>query len=240
MKQIFKFILIFFLVIIVILVLGLSNLGFVPGLSAFFVKQIDLGVVPDSAEVVVINEQIGHEIFLNQDQIPSADGPVYEGEIEISGTYSDQQVTSVLDSWSKNWAITPFYNVQVKIHEDGSAEASGMLKVQEAINLAKTLGYSDDEIGVASKYATFINGDLPFYIKGIAEINNNQVSAGVSTIRIGNVTLPGSISTQVVNAAEDAVQRRIRQVPNLHIQKMNLSGGKLNISGKAPQSERSN
>jgi len=163
--------------------------------------------------------------------------PIYEGEIELSGTYSDKQVTSVLDSWSNNWAITPFYNVQVKIHDNGTAEASGILKIKEAISLAKHLGYSDEQISEASKYATFISGDLPFYINGSANVNNNQVFANVSNLKIGNVVVPEKISNQVVGAVEDAVQRRIQQVSNLNIKSMDLKSGKLNIYGTVPQLE---
>jgi len=164
--------------------------------------------------------------------------PEYEGSVDVSGSYSDQEVTSVLDSWSKNWALTPFYNVQVKIHADGTAEASGMLKVETAISLAKELGYSDQQIESAAKYATFINGDLPVYMMGTASVSSNQVSAGVSNLRIGTVAVPADITGRVVSAVEDAVSRRMQQVSSLDIQHMDLIGGKMNLSGTIPQLER--
>ena len=238
MKKIFKNLLIFLVIISAAIVLVLAYVGVVPGLSAVFVKQKDLGVHPDPQQVSEINAQIGHEVILDTATLPQAGQPVYEGSIELAGSYSDQQVTSVLDSWSKNWAITPFYNVQVKIHEDGTAEASGILKVKEAISLAKHLGYSEAEIETAAGYATSINGDLPVYMMGSASVDNNQVSADISNLQIGTVTVPTAISSQIVSAVEDAVQRRMQQVPTLDIKSMNLTGGKVNISGMVPQIER--
>lgn len=236
MKKLFTFLGLTVVVILLGTLIGLAYIGMIPGVSSFFVKQVDLGIVPDPQQVVEINETIGHEVITSS--TPAQSEPVYEGEIEIDGSYSGQQVTSVLDSWSKNYAITPFYNVQVKLHEDGSAEASGMLKIAEAVALAKNLGYSDEQIEIASKYATFVNGDLPVYVAGAVSVVNNQVSVDTSTIKMGNVTLPKYIESQVVVAVEDAVERKIRQVPTVQIQNMDLSGGQLNIAGTVPQLER--
>lgn len=237
MKKIIKIFSILVLMVLAGAFLALAYTGFVPGVSALFVKQVDLGVVADPQLVAEINEQVGHEVLLPDSQIYE---PSYEGEIELDGSYSSQQVTSVLASWSQNYSITPFYNVQVKIHDDGTAEGSGMLKVQEAISLAKQLGYSDEQISQASKYATYINADLPVYVKGSAGVSNNQVSVSTSTIRIGNVTVPADIVGPLTGAVEDAVERKLNQVPSVNIQKMDLSGGKLNLQGKVPQVEKAN
>ncbi len=238
MKKIFLFILIIILLLATGVTLAAGYVGLVPGLSNVMVKQRDLGIEPDTQQVVEINSQLGHEVQLSSESMPYLGQPHYEGTTEIAASFSEQQVTSVLDSWARNWAITPFSHPQVKINPDGTAEASFILKIQPAIALAKQLGYSDEQIATASKYATFIQGDLPVYAAGVVSVIDNQVSLTMPQLQIGNVSVPTDITSQVVGAVEDAVERRMGQVTNLDVKKLDLNGGKLNIEGTVPQVEK--
>jgi hypothetical protein len=223
------------LVIAVMFVLTAGYIGIVPGLSGVLAKPKDLGIVADPELVTSVNQQVGYEVSIANSEGVAQGEPVYSGEQAISSTFSSQEVTSVLDSWSREWAITPFYDVQVKITGE-SAEASGVLKLSKAVDMAKSLGYSDSQIEKAKQYASFVNGDLPFYIAGKVSVTSNQVDATTSTIQIGKVTLPENIADAVVVAAEDIVERRISMTPGLSVDSLTLENGAMNLEGTIPTS----
>ncbi len=233
MKKFFLFL----FIIILIIVGALAYTGFLPGLSPLFAKQKDLGVRPDPEQYNQINEALQREVQLSESEYPYEGMPKYSESISVDSSYSDQQITSVLDTWSRQWSATPFYNVQVKIHEDGTAEASGILKVEKAISLAKELGYTDEQIKKASEMVSFINGDLPVYLKGTTQVLNNDVSSSISQMRVGNITVPEDLKKLVVSASEDAIERRIQQVPELDVESMKLDGGMMSLKGQLPRIE---
>lgn len=230
--------LLFLLLIIILLVVGgLAYTGFIPALSPIFAKQKDLGVKPDPQQYIQVNEELGRSVNLSESEYPYDGLPEFSGTVNIDNSYTDQQITSVLDVWSTQWSATPFYNVQVRLNDDGTAEASGILKVEKAISLAKELGYSDEQINKAADLVSYINGDLPVYLKGTSQVTNNDVTSSVTQMRIGNINVPDDIKNMVVAATENAIERRIQQIPELSVESMDHKSGELKIVGTIPEKE---
>jgi len=128
--------------------------------------------------------------------------------------------------------------VQIRFDENGTAEASGILEIATATKFAKQLGYSDSDIEKAKSYAKYVSGDLPFYLKAKAEVQNNNVSLQASTIQIGRVTLPESISQPLSEVVADVIERRMSEVPGLDVESMSHAKGYLELVAKAPSTIR--
>ena len=228
--------------IIIIFILastGLAFTGLVPGLSSIFVKAKDLCLNPDPLLVDQVNKRANYQVILPNSNSQIVGEPIYTGQQPIDDSFTSQEVTSVLDSWSGQFSITPFYNVQVKL-EGSSAEASGIIKIDKAIQMALSLGYTPTQIEQAKSYASFINGDVPFYLKGGVEVANNQVNPNISTIQIGKVNLPSSIADPVIAAATDAIERRIGMTPGLNVELLQIQDSQMNLKGTIPQSVQGN
>lgn len=222
------------LIIMIVLVLILGFVGFVPGLSRYLVKPKDLGVPPDLAIVSEVNRRVGYVVELKNPDVSSVSEPVYSGQKAIDDQFSSVEITSVLDSWSREWAITPFYSVQVSLDGNGGA-ASGVLKLSKALEMASRLGYTNQEIDKAKSYATFVNGDVPFFVQGSVSVAENQVNLDLNSIQVGRATLPDSISVPLVGLIEDVVEKRIRVTTGLDITSLAIENGSMKLQGLIPE-----
>lgn len=220
--------------IMAVVVLTLGFIGFIPGLSKFLVKPKDLGVQPDPAIVSEVNSRVGYMVDLNNPDVPSVSEPVYSGQKVIDDQFSSVEITSVLDSWSREWRITPFYSVQVSLDGNGGA-ASGVLKLSKALEMASRLGYTNQEIERAKSYATFVNGDVPFFAQGSVSVVENQVNLDLNSIQVGRVTLPDSISVPLERLVEDVVEKRIGVTTGLEVDSMTIEDGKMKLLGMIPE-----
>lgn len=225
---------IIFVIFIAMMVLFMGFMGFVPGLSSILVKPKDLGVRPDPEIVTEVNNRVGYVVELANPTSSSVSEPVYSGQKVIDDQFTSVEITSVLDSWSREWAITPFYSVQVSLDGNGGA-ASGVLKLSKALEMASRLGYTNQEIERAKSYATFVNGDVPFFAQGSVSVVENQVNLDLNSIQVGRVTLPDSISVPLERLVEDVVEKRIGVTTGLEVDSLTIEDGKMKLLGMIPE-----
>lgn len=236
MKKVLIIVGVVILGIILILVLIGAYLGVVPGLSKLFVKQVDLGVASSEGSDLVLYEEIGltgdalSVSNLNDKEL------VYSGEKELEKTFSSDEMSSMLSGWGERYYYTPVKNVQVKVSEDGTVEFSAILIVDRAVSLAKMLGYTDEQIDAAQKYAKFVSNEIPFYGKGTGGAKNNQVTVNADTLKAGNISLPEEYKDEVNGAIEDAIERRIEQIDGFYAEEASFSGGGMDFVGTIPTS----
>ena len=217
MKKLF----IFLLVLIVLVVAGLSYIGVMPFFSKFVAKQVDLGMKADPALVTAFETKYGKR-----------NGT---GKIKLNVDLSSQEITSVFAVWGMRNKYFPLYNVQVRFNPDGTGEASGFLKIATGITFAKNLGYSNSEIDKGKEYIKYISGDLPFYIKGTGGMTNNILSINPSTLQIGRVTVPESITKLAAVGLGDMIERRIAQIGGADIKDANFKNGVFHLDGTVPE-----
>lgn len=223
------------LVCIACLIIILAYIGLVPGLSDIFMKQKDLGIKSDIKLVENFYTKVGVENNFYQNEQPVEGELVYTGTINLrEEALSSEEVTSILSSWQK-WSPVFIENPQVKIADDGSVELSTIINVSKAKEFAKTLGYSDQEIDKGSKYVKIVNDKIPVYAKGNASMTDNQASFDISNAKIGNFPVPSFMLDEISPVLENALERRISQIPGTDIQKVELKEGKMIISGDIPQ-----
>jgi len=208
-------------VLVILVVAGLSYLGFMPFLSGYIAKQVDLGVKADPALVTAFESKYGQ--------------PNGSGKVDLNVDLSAAEITSIFAVWEERDKNFPLHNVQIRFNPDGTGEASGFLNVSTAVSLAKSLGYSDSDIEKGKQYVRYVAGDLPFYVKGTGGMTNNSLSINPSTFQIGRVTVPDSITNPVAGAVGDMIKRRISQIGGANIQEASFKSGSLHLVGTVPE-----
>lgn len=232
MKKIF-----FFLLLLIMIPVGvLAYLGFVPGLSKYTSKPIDLGVQSDPTYTPALEQKINFKNELPGGVVPAGKEGIFSGSVQVDETVTSVAATSILAHWKKRSPSLPIRDVQVRFNQDGTAEVSGILEVTTAISLAKTLGYNDQDIEKGKSYIKYISGDLPFYVKGTTGATNNQISINPSEFKLGKVTVPENITTPAARVVEDVIERRIKQVGGINLQSVKQEADTLKFTATVPSS----
>lgn len=213
---------------------GLTYVGVMPGLSTLLVQSRDLGVVADVKVAEALMEDYQLVNALPGGVVPADREPQYSGSKELDVTLSNEQVSSVFQYWKAQYAKTPVRDVQIRIGADGTGEASGILELGTALAMAKSLGYSDEQIAQAQSYVGLVASDIPFYLQGTGSVSNNQVALNPSSITVGRITLPSTLTEQVGRALEDVIERHINNIPELQIESLVLAEGGVKFVGTIP------
>lgn len=222
------------LILILVAVFVLAYFGLVPGLSKLFVKQKDLGVDATTISVESLYSEMG---FVNENlklTEPTSSNLVYSGTSELNRDFTSEELSSILSSWHDNYTKVPFRNVQVLVSEDGTVEFSAIIVVDQAVELARMLGYTDEQIDTAKKYAKFVSNEIPVYAKGNGGAVNNDVNINASEMRAGNIQVPAEYVSDISSAIEDVIERRAVQIPGLHADNLSFDEGKMNFQGTIP------
>ncbi|WKZ25842.1 MAG: hypothetical protein QY322_00870 [bacterium] len=208
-------------IIIFLVVIVITYLGFMPVLSNYFSKTVDLEVKADKSLVYAFEEMYGQ----------SNDS----GKIDLDVYLTSQEITSIFAVWEERDKNFPLKNVQIKFHPDGTGEASGYLKIETAVNLAKDLGYSDSDIETGKKYIKYVSGDLPFYLKATGNMDNSTLVIAPEVFKVGKVTVPSNITNMTSTAVSDMVTRRLNQIGGVDLEKANFRSGDFHLQGSVPE-----
>lgn len=210
----------FLIVLVLLIVAAAAYLGIVPGISPLLAKPKDLGQTVDKNLVTTFETKYGAKSG--------------EDRVDLDVTLSNQELTSIFAVWEDRDVNFPLYNTQIRINEDGTGEASGMLRISTAISLAKNLGYSDSDIEKGKEYIKYVAGDIPFYVKGTGGMTDNKLTLTPSTVEIGRISLPASITNPLKSLVGDMVERRLTQIGGVDIQEASLVPSGFKISGNVP------
>lgn len=224
------------LALILILLAGMTYLGFVPGISKYLVKPVDLGVRIDPTYTKSLEQKINFTNDLPGGVVPSGREGIFSGSLKVDEQVTSVAATSILAEWKHRSPSLPIRDVQVRFNQDGTAEVSGVLEIGTAISVAKTLGYSDADIEKGKSYAKYVSGDLPFYVKGVAGATANQISISPSSFQLGKVEVPDSIASPAARVVEDVIERRIKQVGGINLDSIKMESGTLHFVGTVPSS----
>ena len=229
-----------FLLIIIVLLLILGGIaayfGFIPGLSNTFAKQVDLGIENDPQLNIDLKNKIGLQFNIPEEELPTEKEIVYEGSLEIEESLTSEQVTSVLNTVKSELAYMPFSNVQIRINEDGTTEASFNLNIETTVNEARKLGYTEEQIEKGKKYIGALGDSVNMYAKLSFDISNDELTVNPYAFRIQNFNVPSAITKLVAEVGSNAIEDRLSQVPNLYIESLKQVGDRLNFKGTIPGS----
>lgn len=197
-----------------------SFLGF--AILKFLTQQKDLGIKVDKSLVYTFEEKYGM--------------PNGTGKVDLDVNLSSEEITSVFAVWEDRDKNFPLRDVQIKFNSDGTGEASGYLKIATAINLAKNLGYSDNDIEKGKEYVKYVSGDLPFYVKGTGDMLDNALSINPENFQIAKINVPDSIAKPASAVVSDIITRRIKQIGGANIKEASFKTGVFHLQGLVPES----
>jgi len=239
--KILKTLFIILLVIIIVIVLILGYLGFIPGLSTIFGsdKPRDLGIKYVKADYVSAAQK--NKVSINV--IDSASSPEaslkWTGANQVNSSWTSEEVTATINANSADWAYFPMKDVQFKVNNDGSVEASGILsfdKLKGYAEATKVSQYNIDSVSKILDEFKIPREPVPFYIKGNLEIKNNNVDVEVPKLEIGRLPIPQSLYEPAKSSFESFAKEQLDGggYGSFYIKSLNFDNGKLNFDGTLP------
>jgi hypothetical protein len=219
---------------VLIVLIVLTAMGLVPGLSQLFgAGPKDLGVKITKDDSIKAISKMGVELvsIKGSDKVNDY---TFEGKKDISIIMDSKELTA--HSNNRPWKNYPVKNLQILIHPDGTIESSGILVVSKAISYAMALGYSESQIKEAMQKYTIPPFEVPIYIMGKGSVFNDSVSVNAKTVQIGAISVPSDIVTQANKEAESVLDDIIQKHSySFHAESVTFSDGKMNFKGQVPK-----
>jgi hypothetical protein len=225
----------FFLALIVVLAGG--YFGVVPGISKLFGsdKPRDLGVKYTQADFENMEVKTGATAELMPENESASLTIKHVGQHPVNASFSQEEFTSKVSN--RKWRDNPFGDVQVKFNADGSAEASGILKLPVATRFFAAIGIASADVKAAAKKFNVPMADVPFYFKGTGVAENNQITPSLTVLEIGRVPVPQSIINQYQQQAADLAMDLLGRVEGFSLEKAEIVDSKLHFMGTLPDKE---
>jgi hypothetical protein len=194
----------------------------------------DLGIDASNVNVDEVHNRLGTELIKNS-TIKNLKGVKMEGKKEIKTSLTQEEITAL--SNNSPYKYNPFKNAQVKINEDGSVEASAILKVETIFQLANSMGYSGEEVRKQMEKYNIPIKDIPVYAKATGYVKNNEVTMNISKAKVGRIPLPSFIIEQATPQVISAAEGLANSFPGFNAKSMTFEKGKMNFEGTIPEKQ---
>ena len=227
-----------FLLLLVVTLVGVGGyLGFIPGVSSVFGsdKPRDLGVKVTLEDSKKAQEMTGVIMAELPSNTPISQSIKLEGKKEVKVTFDDVSGSAIMNN--RPWKYYPFYNVQVKIHPDGTIESSGMINMDKALQYMESLGFATADVKKAMSDYKIPFMNMPYYIKGKGEVVNNKVTLNVDSVQAGRLSIPSSIVSQNQGRAAEVVESAINRLSGFYARSLKVENGKVVFDGTMPEKE---
>lgn len=231
--KIFKFFLFLSLLIFILL----SYLGFVPFVSDLIgsTQARDLGKTFSQENYDKAYEKAN----LEQHALKDSDYPYsikYEDSHPADVYFSDDEITALVNQ--NNYRDFPITNAQVKIHPDGTTEASGIFSTPKLIQYLTSLGVPLSDINQAMETYPIPQKDLPFYMKGQVSVTNNNINLNFANLELGRIPVPTNIINKYQEPLVNFIENKVAElVPQAQMQEVSLKNGQLHYVGTLPDKE---
>jgi len=179
---------------VIILFLGL--IGILPGTN----RPRDLDVKYSNDDYVDAQSKIEPSLDNLGSIIPNI-GIDDLGNLNYNVTFSEAEVSALINEADSSM---PVNDIQVRINEDGSLEASGMM-----------------DIG---------NISLPVYLKGGGEIVSNNANFSIEDFRVGSLPVPAFIRNRGVDLINSSINEQLSSNGDIRPSEVTFSKGKIHFS----------
>ncbi len=231
------FFLLFIVVVIAIVILG--YLGFIPILSDLMgsTKPRDLGIKYTQADYDSAGVKNKVKIIVVDSAPDIQSSIICFGSQAIEASFTQEELTARINMNSQNWKYFPVKNVQVKINQDGTAESSGLLMIDNLEGFAQAIGFGDIDIQKVLSKLKFVRKEIPFYVNFTPTVSEGQANIIVKKAEIGRLAMPQDFSEQYKQEINYYISRIISSsaFPGLYVTSMNLDGGQMNFKGRLPE-----
>ncbi len=202
------------ILLVIILIIGYT--GFFPAVSDLMGtnKPMDLGVSYSKQDYFNALSKAGFSLDNSAGLGPDT-RIVYEGEKNIDAEFTQEEVSAIL---SYDHADEfPVRDVQVKINNDGTMEASALVKL-------------DDYKGISLNNAVYVKGKLELSAPNHVSIKE------VDKLVVGRVPVPAN--DEIIRKVEQGVNDKLNSIPGLYITSVEIEEGKGRIKGTIPASAK--
>ena len=198
-----------------------------------FNKPRDLGVKYTQADL----EQGRMLTGVTLEDLPSdsASSISFEGEKDISGIYSSQMITAMINS--ATYKYYPLTNTQVLIHPDGELESSGNIDLNKVIMWATDIS-GGNSVAELEEYANSAFANPSFYIKGYMTVSDNNFDLNVEQAQVSIISATPEQISEYTPILESFVEEQVNNVPGMYINSADFSTGDLNLDATYPAIEK--
>ena len=220
-----------------IILIPLTALGLVPGLSPLFgAGPKDFGIKVTKEDSMAARAKAGIEIVSLPKNADQSKDFTLEGRKDSSFTLDSKELTAFTNN--RPWIKYPIKNVQVKIDKDGTIESSATLIVSRVMPFAVALGYSETQVRDAMQKYNIPPFEVPVYVKGTGSVLNDVVTINAQNIKIGAIPVPGDIVSQINKGAESILDDIIQKhSASFHAETLNFTDGRMIFKGTVPRKQ---
>lgn len=194
----------------------------------------DLGIDYSDIDVEKIHNNLGTELITNSDKAGPT-GVKMEGSKEVKYTLAQEEISALINK--SPFKHNPFSNAQVKINNDGSVEASAILKVETLFELANAMGYSGEKVKEQMEKYKIPVRNIPIYGNVTGYVKDNRVTADFSKISVARIPLPSFIIDQATPQIIKATEGIINSFPEFEAKSITFDNGKMNFEGSIPDKQ---
>lgn len=222
------------LIVIIVLLGGFIAVTFlVPGL----VLPVNLGVKSTYEGYVNAMDKLG----LQKDEAPKTGeaedySVVYSGSHAVDTALTSEELTSfVTENRPPYFAVK---NVQIRINEDGTIEASGKLETSYVFEQVLDGNYTIEDAKRALPMLGLIPANVNLYAKFTGSVVDNHIEGlDVDSISVMGITIPNDLiesnETFIVDTIDGFIER-VNAKSGADIELMAVENGKLDIKGNMP------
>lgn len=225
------------LIFLIVLVMAVIILGIIfPGL----IWTKNLGVTYTNADYKSILEKLNYI----KDAVPagnSADEYTYKyGEVKtVDVEFTSEEITAFFNENRPSYYALK--NVQVKINDNGTIEASANVDVDYVLNDILGGDYSRDEIESEIPALGILPSHVNLYIKFSGVVTNNKSSAHISAVSVQGVSLPKNLiysseAKSVVNEGLNNLMSTYNSKTDSSFDNISVENGKIKFKAKVPSS----
>lgn len=224
------------LLIIIILgfVLVFGYLGFLPVVSPLMgaTTPKDLGVRFEESDFKSYTEKAKIKFEALGSDLSPEKSLSFEGKSELEVSFTSEEMTAMINS--DKWKYYPVSDVQVKVHDDGTAEISGVLRKDRLQGYLQAQGVSLKEVDAIMGYIKDVPLNPIFYAKGTGSVVNDKVDMKIERAEIGRLSIPTEFISDP-SPIEGFIEERIKFVPNFHVESFGFKDGKMDFKGTYPE-----
>lgn len=160
----------------------------------------------------------------------------FSGQKEISGTYSSETITAMINS--ATYKYYPLSNTQVKINPDGTLESSGNIDIKKVIRWAADLNADPAVTSQIDEATQYISANPSFYIKGTMSVTNNKFNLNIQDLQVSIVPVSQEIISEYQQPLAAFLEDRVANVPGMDIRSADFSSGQLVLDATYPAIEK--
>jgi uncharacterized Zn finger protein (UPF0148 family) len=225
-----------FLIVLAVVIIGAAGVYFLlPGMS----KPVDLGI-RSSREAY---ESALKKLAIIKDKSPAKGAAddysiIYGEPHDVDTSLTSEELTSFF-----NENRPPYYavkNVQVRINDDGSIEASATLDTSYVFNEMLGSQYSKKDAQSALPMLGLIPKSVNIYFKAEGGVENNQVEGlSVDAVTVMGIPIPQSLIGDnlsfITNTLDSYIANECSKV-GAYISSVEADNGTIDIQGSVPSS----